>query len=225
MSRSRQISPSRSQRRPGRPASLDRERIVAAAARLGASNLTMKALGAALGVSDAALYHYFPSRAALIAAVVDAGVRGAPFPQDRGQDWREWLREFAVVLRELLLANPGSTAFGASSGPTSPQQVALVARAIGVLTRAGFERSEAAMVYSLVSSFVISSVHMQELRAAARSAGSDIPARFARAVETLREDEARLLEQVVSTWLRATPEQHFRFGLEVILDGVAVRLQ
>jgi AcrR family transcriptional regulator len=32
----------------------------------------MKGVADALGVSDAALYHHFPSRDALIAAVVDA---------------------------------------------------------------------------------------------------------------------------------------------------------
>jgi TetR/AcrR family tetracycline transcriptional repressor len=199
---------------------LDRERIVVAAARLGASNLTMKRLGAALGVSDAALYHYFPSRAALITAVVDAGVQAAPFPVDRGQSWREWIREFAVALRALLLANPGSAAFGTASGPTSPQQAALVARAIGVLTRSGFEPAKAAMVCSLVSGFVLNSVDMQERRAAARAAGSDIPTRFERALGTLPEEQARSLAEVASTWLRATPDQHFEFGLAAILEGI-----
>jgi AcrR family transcriptional regulator len=183
----------------------------------------MKGVADALGVSDAALYHHFASRDALIAAVVDASVREATFPADRGQGWREWMTAFAGALRDLLLANPGSAAFGAVRGPTSPEQVELVARAIGVLRRSGFDASEAAMIYSLVSSYVISSVHAEERRAAVSAAGADIPARFAEALRALGKDDSRLLQQVARTWARTTPHERFRYGLDVILDGIAVR--
>jgi AcrR family transcriptional regulator len=103
----------------------------------------MQAVADALGVSDAALYHHFRNREALVSAVVDATVRTAPFPEDRGQDWRAWMSEFAGVLRAVLVEHPGSAAFAAGSGPTSPEQMRLVARAIGVLARAGFEEREA----------------------------------------------------------------------------------
>jgi AcrR family transcriptional regulator len=183
----------------------------------------MKRVADALGVSDAALYHHFPSRAALVAAVVDASVRGAAFPEDRGQGWREWMTDFAGALRDLLLANPGAAAFGAVRGPTSPEQVELVARAVGVLRRSGFDATEAAMIYSLVSSYVISSVHAEERRAASSAAGADIPERFAEALRALGEDDSRLLQQVARTWSRTTPHERFRYGLDVILDGIASR--
>jgi AcrR family transcriptional regulator len=196
---------------------------VTAGVAIGIPNLTMKAVADALGVSDAALYHHFPSRDALITAVVDASVRGAAFPEDRGQGWREWMTEFAGALRDLLLANPGAAAFGAVRGPTSPEQVELVARAVGVLRRSGFDAAEAAMIYSLVSSYVISSVHAEERRAAARTGGADIPERFAEALRALGEDDSRLLQQVARTWARTSPQERFRYGLGVILDGVAAR--
>jgi AcrR family transcriptional regulator len=224
MARSRPSRKADGPRRPrGRPASIDRERIVAAAVELGVPNLTMKGVARALGVSDAALYHHFASRDALVAAVVDEAVRGAAFPEDRGQRWREWLTEFAEALRELFLANPGSAEFGALRGPTSPEQVELVARAVGVLVRSGFDANEAAMIYSLLSSYVVTTVGAEERRAKARKEGQDIPARFAEALRTLGEDDSRLLRQVAEKWSRATPRERFRYGLEVILDGVAAR--
>ncbi len=56
---------------------LSRDRIVAAALELadehGLEGLTMRALGRKLGVEAMALYHYFPSKAALIEAIGEIG--------------------------------------------------------------------------------------------------------------------------------------------------------
>lgn len=56
---------------------LSRERIVAAALELidegGMAALTMRALGQRLGVEAMALYHYFPSKQALLEAIGEAG--------------------------------------------------------------------------------------------------------------------------------------------------------
>lgn len=216
-------SPSSKPRR-GRPSSIDQESILEAAIALGVPNITMRAIAQRLGVSDAALYHHFPSRQALVAAVVDATVRGASFPKDRAQDWREWMTEFAGTLRALLLANPGSAAFAATSGPTSPEQVELVATAIGVFLRCGFSEAEAAMIYSLVTNFVISSVQIQERRVVAQQQKRDIPSRFAKALQALGEDRARSLRTVADTWANTTPDQHFEYGLSAILRGVADRI-
>jgi AcrR family transcriptional regulator len=208
-------------RRPrGRPPAIDRERIVEAARALGVPRLTMRAVADALGVSDAALYHHFRNRAALVAAVVDATVRSAPFPEDRGQDWRAWMGEFAEALRDVLAAHPGSAGFAALSGPTSPEQVRLVARAIRVLTRSGFGEEEAAMIYSLVTSFVVSTVQLEERRALAREEGSDIPSRFAETLARLGEEDLESLRRVAETWASTSPEDRFGYGLRAILDGI-----
>ena len=148
-------APDRPRRRPrGRPPAIDRDRIVSAARKLGVEGLTMRAVADELGVSDAALYYHFESRDALISAVVDVNVQAAPFPKDRGQEWQSWMVEFAEALRRILAAHPGSARFAAMSGPVSSEQIRLVARAVGVLQRAGFDEYEAAMIYSLITNFV-----------------------------------------------------------------------
>jgi TetR/AcrR family tetracycline transcriptional repressor len=194
---------------------------VAAARALGAQNLTMQAVADALGVSDAALYHHFRNREALISAMVDATVVEAPFPEDRGQDWRTWMADFAESMRRVLVAHPGSAGFAASSGPTSPEQVRLVARAIGVLTRSGFDEYEAAMIYSLVTNYVVSSVQIEERRARARMEQRDIASRFAEALDRMGEEELGALRKVSEAWTRASDDDRFRFGLNAILNGIA----
>lgn len=222
MGRSRPGRAKPKQKRPrGRPASIDREQIVAAARSLGVPNLTMRAVADALGVTDAALYHHFGSRQELIAAVVDATLRGTRFPQDRGQDWQIWLTEFSRALRALLAAHPGSASFAGIGGPTSPEQVRLVARAIGVLTRSGFETEEAAMIYSLITSYVVSSVLAEEQRALARRTGRDIPTRFAEAQGRLSEREAGSLRRVAEVWASASADDRFFYGLRALIAGIA----
>jgi AcrR family transcriptional regulator len=212
--------PAPKRRRRGRPAALDRERIVHAARDLGVRSLTMQAVADRLGVSDAALYHHFRNREALVSAVVDATVRSASFPEDRGQDWRAWLVEFAEALRSLLLEHPGSAGFAALSGPTSPEQVRLVARAIGLLTRSGFEETEAAMIYSLVTTYVVSSVQSEERRALARQEQRDIATRFSEALREMGEDVFESLRKVSETWARTSSDDRFRYGLNAIISGI-----
>jgi AcrR family transcriptional regulator len=181
----------------------------------------MRAVADELGVSDAALYHHFGNREALISAVVDATVRFAPFPEDAGQDWRDWMVEFAEALRDILAAHPGSARFAAASGPTSPEQVNLVARAIGVLTRSGFDENEAAMVYSLVTNYVVSTVQIEEQRATARKEKRDIASRFSEVLQRIDREDSKLLRRVAAAWANASPEDRFRYGLSAIINGIA----
>jgi AcrR family transcriptional regulator len=193
---------------------------VSAAAGLGVHGLTMQAVADELGVSDAALYHHFESRDALISAVVDANVRTAPFPEDRGQDWQAWMGEFAEALRTILTEHPGSARFAAVAGPTSPEQVRLVARAIGVLTRCGFDENEAAMIYSLVTNYVVSSVQIEERRALAQEDKRDISARFSEAVEQSGGKDSAALRKVAKAWAKISPDERFRYGLHAIINGI-----
>lgn len=222
MSTPRQSKPrSRAGRPRGRPPVLDRERIVEAASSIGIAQFTMQAVAKRLGVTDAALYHHFRSREELVRAVVDVMMGEAPFPTGPDRPWRDWLANLAASLRALLRAHPGAAAFAAASGPTSPEQMRLVARTIGVLMGAGFDARQAALVYSLVTNFVVSSVQIEERRTAARRARRDIPTRFARALrEHLPGEETQQLHEVAKTWARTSPDEHFDFGLEALLDGL-----
>ena len=197
---------------------------MAAAQALGVQNLTMQAVADSLGVSDAALYHHFRNREALIAAVVDVTVRVAPFPEDRSGDWQAWMAEFAESLRKVLVAHPGSAGFAATSGPTSSEQIKLVARAAGVLTRSGFDEHEAAMIYSLVTNYVVSSVQIEERRSLAREEQWDIASRFAKALADMGEEEEGALRKVAETWASASAEDRFRYGLNAILRGIGCPL-
>ena len=77
-------------RRAGRPPSIRREQIVAAALELGIAGLTLRKLAQRLGVSSQALYRYFPNLEALLDAVVDELDKRIPLPPDHGEGWCDW---------------------------------------------------------------------------------------------------------------------------------------
>lgn len=69
----------------------------------GLADLTMRRLGTELGVQPSALYHHFPNKQALLAAVADEILlRGArPLPEG---GWAEQARALCLALRDACLA-------------------------------------------------------------------------------------------------------------------------
>lgn len=90
----------------------------------GLGALSMRAVGARLGVEAMTLYRYTTSKADLLDAVVElllTQMRAATpqRPLSRGQHWRSRLREVAHAVRGTALAHP--SAFGLLASYTPPQ--------------------------------------------------------------------------------------------------------
>lgn len=107
---------------PGREP-LSRERIVAAGVRLadaeGLDAISMRRVGAALGVEAMSLYRYVAGKDDLVDAMVEAVVSEFPAP-DPGLDWRGRLRSIVLGAYLELLEHPwaaGPALGRAASGP------------------------------------------------------------------------------------------------------------
>ena len=98
----------------GRPRQFTQDDILRATVALveaeGIGRLTMRRLGAALGVEAMAIYRYFPSRASLVSALVDWIVlQTTSDPElqfDQADDWRDYLDRLAHGIRQMALAHP-----------------------------------------------------------------------------------------------------------------------
>ncbi|GAA2786883.1 TetR/AcrR family transcriptional regulator [Crossiella cryophila] len=94
---------------PERPA-LTRDRIVAAALRLveadGLDKLSVRKLGAALGVEGMAIYHHIPNKDALLQALVDRvnSLEDTPVPEEL--PWRDRLRAHYQRFRRVVRSHP-----------------------------------------------------------------------------------------------------------------------
>jgi AcrR family transcriptional regulator len=97
--------------RPGRPARLSRELIVAAALQGDLAGLTMRELAARLGVSHSALYRWVTDRDELFDLISEVMVeRILPASDPTPADWRDWLARLAWAMHDEFLAVPGYAA-------------------------------------------------------------------------------------------------------------------
>ncbi|GAA3548315.1 TetR/AcrR family transcriptional regulator [Amycolatopsis ultiminotia] len=95
--------------RPGRPAQLNRERIVDAALSSGnLDTLTMRELAGRLAVSHGALYRWVADRDQLFDLVSEVVIdRILPAEGPSGRRWRPWLVRVAWAMHDEFLAVPG----------------------------------------------------------------------------------------------------------------------
>ncbi len=107
---------------------LDRERIVAAAITFieesGLASLSMRRLGAALGVEAMSLYRYVPGRENLLDAVVETimdemRVDPETLPEPR-DGWQDFLQRLAHGVRRVALAHPRAFPLVASRPVEAP---------------------------------------------------------------------------------------------------------
>jgi AcrR family transcriptional regulator len=140
--------PKARRRTGGPPVGLTREAILAAADTFDLADLSMPALAASLGVSHPALYHYFPTKAALVSALAEAALLKVRLPDIDGRDWRELIVEAATAMHDVWLANaPHPPASAASVGAAA---VPITERILTALADAGCTEREAIRTTELI---------------------------------------------------------------------------
>ncbi|MER8188440.1 TetR/AcrR family transcriptional regulator C-terminal domain-containing protein [Kitasatospora sp. NPDC094015] len=145
--------------RGGRPAQISVDRITAAAIevvdREGLDALTMRRIGAHLGVAAMSLYRHLPGRDAILSAVVDQLFASAVADLDPGPAWPDALTAFAVAYRRMLLEHPNAVPLLATH-PVSPDTaVPALAALLERFTAAGVPEDEALIRIQSVGVFTL----------------------------------------------------------------------
>ncbi|CAG1007032.1 Tetracycline repressor protein class A from transposon 1721 [Myxococcaceae bacterium] len=179
----------------------------------------MRDVASKLGVTDAALYHHFPGRDALLAAMVDALAERFELPR-AAADWRRFLRSFADRLRASVLAVPGSAEVLATLGPATPGTRRIVETVVERLLDSGFDVDSAALAYSIVTTYVVTSAARQEGNA---DIGSFASALWAGRGGSPLAAPSPLFASVLAAWRSRSWDQHYAYGIEALLDGIASR--
>lgn len=137
---------------------LSRERIVTAAIALvdrdGLTALSMRRLGAELGVEAMSLYNHVPSKSALEGEIAGALLSRLELPAP-GPDWRAGFREGCHRYRALLLEHPNAIPLFATLQLTSPGAVHAAGGVMAMLRAGGFDAETAHLVLATVQSYVI----------------------------------------------------------------------
>ena len=83
-----------------------RDDIMNGALTIGLDSLTMKNLAKHLNVGTATLYQYFENRETLLMEAAEYSIRLLPFPDDRGQGWKELALEYTKNVQKILKQHP-----------------------------------------------------------------------------------------------------------------------
>jgi AcrR family transcriptional regulator len=140
----------------GRPPMISLEDILESATtlagRVGANKLTMSMLAESLGVTAAALYHYIPSREALVALVVDAACERVKEPPPGPWDLRlrTFERSVRVELRRIRFDLPETF----TAGTPRPSYKSLFDKGVKILADTGADLQEVMLAYATVAAFM-----------------------------------------------------------------------
>lgn len=132
--------------------SLTSDEILLAAERVAAGGLdalTMRAVAAELGASPMALYRYFPTKDALVDALLDGALGRIAVP-DPTDDWRHDLAAFARAHRAVLENNPWAVIPLFSHPDPGPNAFAIGGAAFAILARGGSVGDSAVADFSAI---------------------------------------------------------------------------
>jgi AcrR family transcriptional regulator len=142
----------------GRPPRINRSVIAAAANELGLEGLTLKGVADHLGVSVAALYHYVSGKDELLRIAAEESTRAIPLPVDHGQNWAQWLFEWAEYNRAVFSSQPGLLAQYLEGAIEPEVMVRTLDDILAVLVREGFSVENANRAFQLVVSCALGTV-------------------------------------------------------------------
>jgi AcrR family transcriptional regulator len=217
---------------------LSREEIVRAAIAVadteGLAELSMRRVATELGVSTMALYRYVDSKDALVLQMVDTAIGDFPFPARPPKTWREGIEtaarlQWAAYRRHLWL--PGAVTFG------RPQMLRNLLPHTDTVLQALFGHGVDAATAMYAAITVFGYVRGVALNLEAEAQAEQDTGMTADEWVASQEDElAALISSENLPGFRALAlldgfdfdfdlDQLFEFGLELVLDGLAVKLQ
>jgi AcrR family transcriptional regulator len=203
---------------PDRPP-LSRERIAEAALELidgdGLSGLSMRKLGAALGVEAMSVYHYVRNKDDLLDAVLDRLYREIDLPALVEEEWECTIRAGVRSFRAVLLRHPAALELFATRPARSRESFSVLFWAYGRFRAYGLDLADANAALHFVVSFVLGDVWSQHRTLGPLRADEDA---LTPAFE-LTEEEARFVAHT-----RDVPvDSLFETGLDTVVAGLRAR--
>jgi AcrR family transcriptional regulator len=168
---------------------LDRRRVLGAAIefidRKGLDALTMRRLGAHLGVEAMALYRYVPGREQLLDGVVETVIDelyGDPDVHMRAAGgWQDFLQRLAHGVRRIALAHPEVFPLVATRPPAAPwvrpplRSLRWVESLLTALLDSGFSADAAVAAYRAYSSFLLGHLLLEVSQKGVQISPEDAP--------------------------------------------------
>jgi len=200
---------------------LSRRRILEAAVRLvdreGLDALSMRKLGAELGVEAMSLYNHVPNKDALLDGMVEVLLGELRVPPE-SEGWERRVREAYRAFRRLAHEHPNVFPLLVVRPPDTMDGVWLVEEFLRTLGEAGFEPETALYAFRVLSSYA-SGYAMAEIRGFAME-----PAGGRLGASTLPRDDFPHIHELDGRLEDVDHDVEFEFGLDLILSGLKEKL-
>ena len=201
---------------------LSRRRVLEEAVRFvdreGLEALTMRKLGAELGVEAMSLYNHIPNKSALLDGMVEIllGELEIP-PENRG--WEERIREGYRAFRRLAHEHPNVFPLLVNRPPETMDGVWLVEEFLKTLGEAGFDKETALHAFRSLTSYTFGYA-MAEIRGFALEPDGSRPG-----AQRLPSEEFPRISELRPHLDEVNHDAEFEFGLDLILSSLQTRLQ
>jgi AcrR family transcriptional regulator len=204
----------------GQRAGMTRDAILEAAIQLvdrdGLGGLSMRRLGAEVGVEAMTIYHHFTNKDSLLDGLVEHVFAKASLSMAGSRSWQARLRAYAHALRATLLEHPNLVPLVVSRPALTPQNLRLMEDAMADLRKAGFALSVALDSVYTLNEFVIGHV------AVSSSAGAMGQAELLAAIDAA---EYQLIAEATRAPLRKSQHTRFDFALDIMFSGLHQQLR
>jgi TetR/AcrR family transcriptional regulator, tetracycline repressor protein len=196
---------------------LSRRRVLEEAVRFvdreGLEALTMRKLGAELGVEAMSLYNHVPNKSALLDGMVEVLLGELDVPLEN-HGWEERIREGYRAFRRLAHEHPNVFPLLVNRPPDTMDGAWLVEEFLKTLGKAGFDKVTALHAFRALSSYTFGYA-MAEIRGfALEPDGSRLGA------HGLSPEEFPRISELKPQLKRVNHDAEFEFGLDLILCGL-----
>lgn len=214
-----------SERRPR----LTRERLLEAALALvdaeGLDAVTMRRLGAELGVRPMALYRYVPDRDALLDGMVAAVLAEMQVDPTGYDDWTVALRAAAEEFRRVARLHPNivplliNRPLAVPLAQRSTESLTQVEQLLHVFERAGFDPASAWIAYQTYTAYLVGSLLVQ-FREVVEEDPDEPDLLVKLGLHRLPAPQFPRLRRDVPVLARLDQNHAFERGLDLVLDGL-----
>jgi AcrR family transcriptional regulator len=220
---SRPRARARPAREPRRPP-LDRRRIAEVALRIidaeGLEQLSMRRLGAELGVEGMAIYHHFRNKAEVLDGVLELLLEEVELPPESAGTPLERLRRMFEATRAVAIRHPHAFLLLPTRRFNTDKALEYYERLLGLFRDAGFDARESARFFRLLAGYV-TGAGLAEIGSRAQQPDAT-PVRLERFSEPRR---FPLVTRIVPELKVANLDAVFAFGMDVLFDAMAAHLK
>jgi TetR/AcrR family tetracycline transcriptional repressor len=181
----------------------------------GLEALSMRRVASSIGVSPMGLYRHVATRDEIVQGIADMALEDIDVELDSGGTWEDQLKAVFTQIHETLLAHPGLIHVLHVQPISAERALDTVEALLGILRGSGFSGEEAVAIVGAVQSYTFGFTVQQRARIGTEEG------QHVKRLKALPTSEYPNLLELAGDFGNWTTEQHFEYGLDRLLQGIA----